>query len=138
MCTYVRTYTQSVCVCDPRTCRRTRGRLAREGTAEAQFCSVNPWRRAKGVYHSASEFVVPRLVTSTSIFRTQPRARARFYLSPSLALLRSNPLLLPPYLRVRAAIYLHNIRGGHGGCVFHVCIQGRVPETPAQSRGDRA
>lgn len=39
----------------------------------AQFCSVNPWRRARGVYHSASEFVVPRLVTNKSVFRTQPR-----------------------------------------------------------------
>ena len=54
-------------------------RFARVG---AQFCNVNLWHRARGVYHSASEFVVLRLVTSKSIFRTQTFSRlSSFYLS---------------------------------------------------------
>jgi hypothetical protein len=56
-----------VCACMRRACRRAVAEVPRG--LEAQFCSVNPWRRARGVYHPASEFVVPRLVTSASVFR---------------------------------------------------------------------
>jgi len=69
MCVYMCTYVLED------GCRR----FARVG---AQFCSVNLWHRARGVYHSASEFVVLRLVTSKSIFRTQTLSRLpSFYLS---------------------------------------------------------
>lgn len=99
-----------VCVC-VRTCRRTGAEGSRG--LEAQFCSVNLWHRARGVYHSASEFVVPRLVTSRSVFRTQALPYAFISFSPLFA-----------------AIYLHNIRGGHAENVHALlCIQGRVPET---------
>lgn len=67
MCTYMYRYGYV----DVNTCQRTGAEGSRG--LEAQFCSVNLWRRARGVYHSASEFVVPRLVTSRSVFRTQPR-----------------------------------------------------------------
>lgn len=112
--TYVHLYTYA--------CERACRRAGVEGSRglEAQFCSVNPWRRARGVYHPASEFVVPRLVTSASVFRTR-----RFYLIPPPPSHHPGHPCLPP----SAAIYLHN--GGHAGDVHAPPrIQGRVPETP--------
>lgn len=128
---YIHTYTHSYT--RAQTCR---GETGTRGL-EAQFCSVNLWRRAKGVYHSR---IGIRCSTpgyaSTSIFRTQPRAR--FYLtfprSPP-----SSSFFLPPFPRVRGAIYLHNIRGGHGGrgrkgregCSTYAFSRSR-PRNPAQ------
>lgn len=67
----------------------------REGWKRAQFCSVNPWRRARGVYHSASEFVVPRLVTNKSVFRIQLRALLSHPLCRPRSI--SLPSTLPPF-----------------------------------------
>lgn len=107
-CTYMYMYTRG------RGWRRTPAEGSRagegrwDGGSEAQFCSVNPWRRARGVYHSASEFVVPRLVTGRSVFRTQP---PRFYPS-SPSPLRPSSSAVASF----AAIYLRNVRGKRGGC----------------------
>lgn len=83
MCVRIYTY---VCTC----AEGSRG-------LEAQFCSVNLWRRARGVYHSASEFVVPRLVTNKSVFRTQLRALLSHPPTHSIPL--CNPLSPPPLFR---------------------------------------
>jgi len=112
-----------VCACMRRACRRAVAEVPRG--LEAQFCSVNPWRRARGVYHPASEFVVPRLVTSASVFRAS-------------VLFISHPPSTPPPRRrhrlpSRAAIYLHNREDVHAP----PRIQGRVPETPRDQNRSR-
>lgn len=87
---------ESECVCVRiHTYRRTGAEGSRG--LEAQFCSVNPWRRARGVYHSASEFVVPRLVTNKSVFRTQPRALLS-HLATRCSIPLLPPTLLPSFL----------------------------------------
>lgn len=111
-CVFVCVYAY-VCMC---TCQRTGAEGSRG--LEAQFCSVNLWHWARGVYHSASEFVVPRLVTSRSVFRTQILSHA---------FISSSPLF--------AAIYLHNIRRGYAENIHAtLCIQGRVLENLREKR----
>lgn len=94
---------------------------------EAQFCSVNPWRRARGVYHSASEFVVPRLVTNKSVFRTQPRALLSHPATRSI-LLSS----LPPHSRLFTCItFAEDTRK----TLTRFCAFKVVPQKPGAIRG---
>lgn len=94
---------------------------------EAQFCSVNPWRRARGVYHSASEFVVPRLVTNKSVFRTQPRALLSHPATRSILL-----STLPPHSRLFTCItFAEDTRK----TLTRFCAFKVVPQKPGAIRG---
>lgn len=53
--------------------RRVKKKVGRRDRGGSAILQRKPWRKARTVYHSASEFVVPRLVTSQSFLPVAPK-----------------------------------------------------------------